>query len=167
MNCQTYIAPLTMEWRSVSCLWRLPLPTSIGLLCSFNVVLIKPIDVCFLIFAHWSPCQQCHDSVAGLDVGRSAAGVEFLFYHSNFVVHQIQLKASNKMLSPPRQTFLVGNQGLAPPLHCPGSMLMTLYIHPWTQTGCKYSWWDTDALDIWQFHLQITLKTVCCQPYWH
>ena len=40
-----------------------------------------------------SPCQQCHDSVAGPDVGWSAGGAEFLFYHSNFVVHQLKLKA--------------------------------------------------------------------------
>ena len=40
-----------------------------------------------------SPCQQCHDSVAGPDIGRSAAGAEFLFYHSNFVVHHLELKA--------------------------------------------------------------------------
>ena len=73
MNCHTYIVPLTMEWRSASCLWRLQLPTPVGLLCqfqcrlhqthrcccvSFNVVRIKPIDVCFLIFARRSPCQQ-------------------------------------------------------------------------------------------------------------
>ena len=38
-------------------------------------------------------CQQCHGSVAGPDVGRSAASAEFLFYHSNFVVHQLELKA--------------------------------------------------------------------------
>ena len=43
---------------------------------------------------------------------------------------------------------------------------MTLYIYPRTQTGCKSSWWDTHALDIWQFHCQITLKTVYYQPYW-
>ena len=51
------------------------------------------IDVCFLIFAYRSPCQQCHDSVAGHGVGRSAAGVEFLFYHSNFVNHHPELKS--------------------------------------------------------------------------
>ena len=36
MNCHTYITPLTMGWRSVSCLWRLRLPTSVGLLCQFE-----------------------------------------------------------------------------------------------------------------------------------
>ena len=40
-----------------------------------------------------SPSQQYHDSVAGPNVGRSAAGAEFLFYNSNFVVHQLELKA--------------------------------------------------------------------------
>ena len=60
---------------------------------SLNLVRIKPIDVFFLIFAHRSHCLQCHDSVAGPDVGQSAAGAAFLFYHSNFVVHQLELKA--------------------------------------------------------------------------
>ena len=68
-------------------------PHRLGCCVSLNVVRIKPIDVCFLIFAHWSPCQQCHDSVAGPDVGRSVAGAEFLFYHSNFVVYHLKLKA--------------------------------------------------------------------------
>ena len=36
MNCHTYIAPFTMEWRLVSCLWRLRLPTPVGLLCQFE-----------------------------------------------------------------------------------------------------------------------------------
>ena len=35
MNCYTYIAPLTMEWKSVSHIWRLRLFTSVGLLCHF------------------------------------------------------------------------------------------------------------------------------------
>ena len=35
-NCHTYIAPFTMEWRLVSCLWRLQLPTPVGLLCQFE-----------------------------------------------------------------------------------------------------------------------------------
>ena len=56
-------------------------------------VRIKPNDVCFLIFAHRSPCQQCHDYVAVPDVGRSAAGVGFLLYHSNFIAHRLELKA--------------------------------------------------------------------------
>ena len=43
---------------------------------------------------------------------------------------------------------------------------MTLYIYPRTQTGFQSSWWDTYALDIWQFHCQITLQTVCYQPHW-
>ena len=43
---------------------------------------------------------------------------------------------------------------------------MTLYIHPRNQTGCKSSWWDTHAVDIWQFHCRITPKTVCYHPYW-
>ena len=56
-----------------------------GCCVSLNIVRIKSIDVCFLIFGYRSPCQQCHDYVAGHGVGRSAAGVEFIFYHSNFV----------------------------------------------------------------------------------
>ena len=36
MNCHTYIAPFTMEWRLVSCLWRLWLPPPFGLLCQFE-----------------------------------------------------------------------------------------------------------------------------------
>ena len=68
-------------------------PHRLGCCVRLNVVRIKPIDVCFLIFAHRSPCQQCHDSVAGPDVRRSAAGAEFLFYHSNFVAHHLELKA--------------------------------------------------------------------------
>ena len=68
-------------------------PHRLGCCVSLNVVCIKPIDVWFLIFAHWSPCQQCRDSVAGPDVGRSAAGAEFPFYHSNFVILQLELKA--------------------------------------------------------------------------
>ena len=67
---------------------------------------------------------------------------------------------------PSSQTFPVGNHGLKSPLHYPGSTLMTLYIYPRTQTGCKSSWWDTHAVDIWQFDCQITLKNVCYQPYW-
>ena len=93
MKCHTYFAPFTMEWRLASCLRRLRCPHRLGCCVSLNVVRIKPIDVFFLIFAHQSPCQQCHDSVAGPDVGRSAAGAEFLFYYSNFVVHQLELKA--------------------------------------------------------------------------
>ena len=124
----------------------------LGCCVSLNVVRIKPIAVCFLIFAHRSPCQQCHDSVAGPDVGRSAAGIEFLAYHSNFVVHHFELKACQKLPSPPRQTFPVGNQGLIPSLHCPGSTSMALYIYPSTQTGFQSSWWDTHAPGIWQFH---------------
>ena len=54
---------------------------------------LKPIDVCFHIFAQRSPCQQYQDSVAGPDEGRWAAGIEFLVYHSNFVVHHFELKA--------------------------------------------------------------------------
>ena len=93
MKCHTYIAPFTMEWRLASCLRRLRCPHRLGCCVSLNVVRIKLIDVFFLIFAHRSPSQQCHDSVAGPDVGRSAAGAEFLFYYSNFVVHQLELKA--------------------------------------------------------------------------
>ena len=36
MNPHTYIAPHTMKWRSVFCLWRLRLPTLVGLLCQFE-----------------------------------------------------------------------------------------------------------------------------------
>ena len=36
MNCHTYIAPVTMEWKLVSCIWRLRSPTSTGLLCQFE-----------------------------------------------------------------------------------------------------------------------------------
>ena len=36
MNCHTYIAPFTIEWRLVSCLRRLRLPTPVGLLCKFE-----------------------------------------------------------------------------------------------------------------------------------
>ena len=61
----------------------------------------SPSMYCFLIFAHQSPCQKCHDSVAGPDVGRSAAGVEFLFNHSNFVVPHLETKARK-----PRTTSL-------------------------------------------------------------
>ena len=92
MNCHTYIAPFTMEWRLVSCLRRLRLPTPVGLLCQFECRSHLP-HRCMFHFAHQSPCQQCHDPVAGPDIGRSAAGAEFLFYHSNVVVHQLELKA--------------------------------------------------------------------------
>ena len=81
------------------------------------------------------------------------AGVEFVF------TTRISSSTSNskpvKAAVTTSSNFSVGNQGLTPPLHCPGSTLMTLYIYPRTQTGCKSSWWDTHALDIWQFHCQI------------
>ena len=162
MNCHTYIPPFTMKWRSVSCLWRLRLLTPVGLLCSFECRSHQAQWCMFPHFAHRSHCQRCNDSVAGPDVGRSAAGIEFLVYHSNFVVHDFELKARKNC----RQTFLIGNQGLTPPLHCPGSTSVTLYVYPRIQTGFQSLWWDTHALDIWQFHFQKTLKTVCYQPYW-
>ena len=62
---------------------------------SFNGIRIKPIDVCFPIVARRPPCQQCHDSVADPDRGRSAADVDFLFNHSNLAVHHVKLKARN------------------------------------------------------------------------
>ena len=39
------------------------------------------------------PVNGVNDIVAGPDVGRSAAGAEFNFYHSNFVVLHLELKA--------------------------------------------------------------------------
>ena len=46
------------------------------------------------MFAHFrSPCHQCHDSIAGPNVGWSAACFKFLLYHSNFVIPHFQLKA--------------------------------------------------------------------------
>ena len=78
-----------------------------------SIMPLKSIDVCFLIFAHRSPCQQCRDSVAGPDVGWSAAGIEFLVYHSNFVVHHFELKALKNCRHHPVK---LGNQGLTPPL---------------------------------------------------
>ena len=44
--------------------------------------------------------------------------------------------------------------------------LVTVYSCTRTPTGCKTSWWDSHALHIWQFHCQITFKTVWYQPYW-
>ena len=53
----------------------------------------SPSMYVFIIFAHRSPCQQCYDFVAGPDVSKSAAAVEFIVYHSNFVVHYFEVKA--------------------------------------------------------------------------
>ena len=80
----------------VACLWRLRLPTPVGLLCQFEC---RSHQAHRCMLPHFRPPvtlstgQQCYDSVAGPDVGRSAAGVEFLFYPSNFVVHQLEFKA--------------------------------------------------------------------------
>ena len=130
---------------------------------NLNAIHIKPINVCFPIFSHRSPCQQCHDSVAGPDIGRSAAGVDFLFYHSNFAIHHPELKARKNC----RQHRVRFFQLLTKASH----HLYTAQTPHWwpctlTQTSCKSSWWDTHALSIWQFHCQIKLKTVCYQPNW-
>ena len=70
-----------------------------------------------------------------------------------------------KLPSSPRRLFQLVTKA-SQHLHYPGSTSMTLCINPRTQTCYKSSWWDTHAIDIWQFHCRITLKTVCYQPYW-
>ena len=134
----------------------------LGCCVRLNVVRIKPINVWFLIFAHQLPCRQCHDSAAGPDVGRWAAGVGFLFYHSNIVVHHLELEARKNC-----RHHLVRLFQFKPRPHSISTLPrphIDDFVHlPKTQTGW---WWDTHALDIWQFHCQITLKTVCFQPYW-
>ena len=115
--------------------------------------------------------STCHpvNSAMILLQGLMLAGQQLVSSFSSTTRTSSSITSSDhhKKLPPPsRQTFPVGNQGLTPSLHCPGSTLMTLYINPRTQTGFQSSWWDTHAPDIWEFHCQITLKIVCYQPYW-
>ena len=93
MNFHTYIAPFTMEWRLVSCLWRLRLPTPVGLLCQFE---------CRSHQAHSCMLPRFRPPVTPSTVSwfccRSrcrpvSSWCRVLFYHSNFVVHQLKLKA--------------------------------------------------------------------------
>ena len=155
-----------MEWSSVSCLWRLRLSTAVGLLCQFEC---RSHQAHRCMFPHFRPLVTL--STVSWFCCRSRCRLVSGWYRVSRLPLELrcpslQTQSPWKLLSPPRQTFPVGNQDLTPPLHCPGSTSMTLYIYPRTQTGCQSSWWDTHALDIWQFHCQITLKTVCYQPYW-
>ena len=131
-----------MEWRSVSCLWKLRFPTLFGLLCQFEC---RTHQANWCMFPHFRPpvalstvswlcCRSrcrlvsswCRDSLLPLE----------LYCPSP------RTQSPYKLSLPPRQAFPVGNEGLTPPLHCPGH----LYIYPRTQTGCKSSWWDTCPL---------------------
>ena len=140
-------------------------PHLLGCCFSFNVVRTKPIDVCFLSLAHRSPCQQCYDSVADPDIARSAAGVKFLFYHSNFVVHHLELKARKTLPLSPRQTFQLitrASHHLYTAQLDIGDFVHLPLVPNWLKIFMMrhtYPWYMT-------IHWQITLKTVCCQPYW-
>ena len=143
MNCHTNIAPLTMAWRSVSCLWRLWLPTPVGLLCQFEC---RSHQAHRCIFPHFRPpvtlstvswifCRsRCRPASSWYGVSRLALELRR---------PSLRTLSPQKLPSPDRQTFPVGNQGLTPTLHYPGYTSMILYIHPRTQTGFKLSWWDT------------------------
>ena len=105
VNCQRKRGPrqLKTSWQSEIKLlqWIATLvsrlycdyPHLLGCCVSLNAGWHQAIDVYLLIFSHQLSCQKCHDSLAGPDVGWSVAGVEFLLYNSNFVVHHLKLKA--------------------------------------------------------------------------
>ena len=164
MNCHTYIAPLTMEWRLVSCLWRLRLPTPIGLLCQLEC---RSHHAHRCMFPHFRPpvtlstvswfcCRsQCRLVSSWHRVSRLPLELRrpFLKVCKNCRRHLVRLfqlvtKASHHFCTAqaPHRWLCTFTQG--------------------SQTGFQSSWWDTHALEIWQFHCQITLKTVCYQPYW-
>ena len=166
MNCHTYIAPFTMEWRLVSCLWRLRLPTPVGWLCQFECrshqahrcMLPHFRPPVTLSTMSWFCCRSrcrpvsswCLVSLLPLELRRPSA----------------RTQSPWKLPSPPHRLFQMVTKA-SHHLYTtqdPHWWLCTLIQGP--KLVNKSSWWDTHAVDIWQFHCRITLKTVCYQPYW-
>ena len=103
------------------------------------------------------------------EIAAISAGVEFLLYHSNNVVHTSNppLPVVSTSSNPPpcrvnlvRLSLPVGNQGLTqhPHYRVPNWRLCTFTQGP--KTGCKSLWWDTHSFDIWQFHHSLLLATL-------
>ena len=109
MSCRTYVAPLTSVW------W-LRLPIKSVLLCLFECHWYQ-IHQCMLAHFHPPVLLAIVSWLSSRSRCRPASSWCWVssLYHSNFVIHHLELTVGRRMLSPPRLFQLV-TEGPTPTL---------------------------------------------------
>ena len=157
MNCHTYIAPFTMEWRLVSCLWRLRLPTPVGLLCQFECrshqahrcMLSHFRPPVTLSTVSWFCCRSrcrpvsswCRVSLLPLELRRPSARTQSLW----------------KLPSPPRRLFQLVTKASQ-------HLYTTLDPHWWLCTLTQGPKLDTNLHD--ETHMPLTFDNLIVGLHW-
>ena len=78
------------------------------------------------------------------------------------LIQSLQTQSPQILPSPPGQTFPVVNQGHTPPLHCPGSTSMTLYIYPRTRDLNWYPIFMIRCTCPWHLTISLSDNTENC-----